>query len=146
MNKIIKQLTDLMAAIHTAYHKVLLERNEEDDAGDGEECVLGDLWVHDGSDINKNAISVDLYHFEDDGLPVCDGLQPCTITFDDGSQATGWLFCMCYNPDDEKPLVFVFCRDLDGDGEDIDIEPKCVSTETLENIYQWLHKQFYNNK
>ena len=53
------------------------------------------------------AICIDLYHFEGDGKPVCDGLKPCTVTFDDGTQDTGWLFCMHYYTEEPTPLLFV---------------------------------------
>jgi len=90
-----------------------------------------------------SGISIDLYNFEGDGKPVCEGLKPCTITYDDGSTDIGHLFCMCYDPDEEEtPLVFMFSHDEYGDGGDIDIAPDCLPEEALQNITQWLEKCF----
>ena len=144
MTETIKQLTDLMADIHTAYYKGQLGlRNGDDTGGDG--CICGELWVHESGDTRRGPISIDLYHFGGDGLPVCDGLKPCTITFEDESHDMGWLFCMCYNPKDERKLVFLLSHDEYSDGGDIDVNPECVPSKTLEKIYQWLKGQFPNN-
>lgn len=126
MNKqeTIKYLTDLMATVQMAHFK-------------GRE--LG-VRVHESGN-DDAAISVDLYNFEGDGKPVCDGLNPCTITYDDGTTDKGLVYCMCYNPDEEEtPLVFLFSHDEYGDGGDIDIDPEDLSEETLLNITQWLEK------
>lgn len=135
--EMIKKLTDLMGVISNAYFKGRLgERNGDDTGGDGACC--GELWVHEGED---GHISIDLYHFEGDGKPVCDGLNPCTITFDDGTTDTGWLFCMCYNQDEPvTPLVFVFSPD--DEGSDYDIDPEDVPEDALTNITAWLEGVF----
>ena len=87
MNKqeLIKCLTDLMATVQMAYFKGRMEGHP--------------LWVHEHS-ADGASISIDLYNFGGDGKPVCDGLKPCTITYDDNTQESGWLFCMAYDPDD----------------------------------------------
>ena len=123
-NETIKYLTDLMGVIDAAYFKGRMEGHP--------------LWVHERSD-DSTAISIDLYNFEGDGLPVCDGLKPCTITFDDNTTDTGWLFCMCYDPDDVTPLIFLFTPDGYEEG-DMAINPEDVPEEVLKNIIAWLEK------
>ena len=83
------------------------------------------------------AISIDLYNFGGDGKPVCEGLRPCTVTYDDGSQGKGWLYCMCYDPDDVTPLTFIFDSDTFGD---INLDPEDVHEDVLQNIAAWLEK------
>lgn len=124
MNKqeLIKCLTDLMATVQMAYFK-----------GRMEGCTL---IVHEE---NNATISIDLYNFEGDGKPVCDGLKPCTITYDDNTQDSGWLFCMAYDPDDDvTPLAFLFTPD--GDEGDMEIDPEDVPEEVLKNVIAWLEK------
>ena len=123
MNKqeTVKKLTDLMGVICNAYWK---------------SREIG-VRVHESHDA---AISIDLYHFEGDGLPVCDGLNPCTITCDDGSTMTGNVFCMTYNPDDVTPLVFQF-EGGDNDTPDMDIDPDDMPEESLKNVVAWLEQE-----
>lgn len=126
MNKqeLIKQLTDLMATVQMAYFKGRMEGHS--------------LWVHERRD-DSNAISIDLYNFGGDGKPVCDGLNPCTITYDDNTQESGWLFCMGYDPDDDvTPLEFLF--DTEDDSGDMVICPEDVPEEALKNIIAWLQQ------
>ena len=126
MNKqeLIKCLTDLMATVQMAYFKGRMEGHP--------------LWVHEHS-ADGASISIDLYNFGGDGKPVCDGLKPCTITYDDNTQESGWLFCMAYNPDyDVTPLIFLFTPD--GDDGDMAIDPEDVPEEVLKNIIAWLEK------
>lgn len=139
MNKqeTIQHLTELMGVIQNAYFKKGLFAPLDDGAKSG---VCGTLWVHEDDDIGTSAISIDLYNFGGDGKPVCDGLKPCTVTYDDNSQDTGWVFCMCYNPDEETPLVFLFSPE--DDSGDIDIEPDSLPVEALQSITAWLDKQF----
>ena len=122
--KIIQKLTDLMATIQCAYYKGRMEEHR--------------LWVHERGD-ESTAISIDLYHFGGDGLPVCDGLNPCTITFDDGTTDTGEVFCMCYDPDDLSQLTFLFHPE--DDAPDFETEPESVPEQALNNIVQWLEGQ-----
>lgn len=119
----IKYLTDLMATIQAAYFKGRMEGHP--------------LLVHERTD-GSVAISIDLYNFEGDGEPVCAGLKPCTITYDDGSSDTGWLFCMCYDPDDVTPLTFLY--DYDSDADPMELDPEDVPEEVLHNITAWLEK------
>ena len=137
----IQYLTDLMGVIQNAYYKRGMFTPTPDAGPSGK---YGDLWVHEDGDPNKASISIDLYHFEGDGKPVCDGLKPCTITYDDGSHDIGHLFCMHYDPDDVTPLVFLFSHDEYGDGGDIDVEPESVPADVLENIVKWLEGVFEN--
>ena len=122
----IQYLTGLMATIQAAHFKGRLHDRE--------------LRVHESGDADSTAISIDLYHFEGDGKDVCDGLHDLTITFDDGSQDTGWLFCMHYDPDGPTtPLTFLFMPD--GDEEDYDIDPELVPLDVLQNITRWLEQE-----
>ena len=120
---VIKHLTELLTTIQAAYFKGKMEGHR--------------LWVHESCN-NDAAISIDLYHFGGDGRPVCDGLNPCTITYDDGTTDTGNVYCMCYNPDDVSPLCFLFEPDR---GDDVDIEPEALPEESLANIVRWLQEQ-----
>lgn len=125
MNKqeTIKYLTELMSTIQMAYFKGRMEGHP--------------LWVHERSD-DSNAISIDLYNFGGDGKPVCEGLKPCTITYDDNTQDSGFLFCMAYDPDDITPLVFLF--EPDDDRGDMEIDSEDVPEDVLKNIIAWLEK------
>lgn len=140
MNKqeTINHLTDLMGVIQKDFYKRGIFMPLEFDSNSR---VCGDLRVHGCS---QGGISIDLYNFEGDGLPVCDGLKPCTLTFDDGSTDIGHLFCMHYNQDDVTPLVFLFSHDEYGDYGDIDVEPESVPSDVLENIVKWLEGQFHD--
>ena len=133
----IKHLTDLMVTIQMAYYKGRLGvRNGDDTGGDG--AVCGELWVHETGN-NEAAISIDLYNFGGDGLPVCEGLNPCTITFDDGTTDTGWLYNMFYIPDDVTPLAFNFTPN---NGPDIDVKPDSLPEGVLRNITAWIEGVF----
>lgn len=135
MNKqeTIKKLTDLMGVICNAYWK-----GKCDDIW----SQVGNLRVHESYDA---CISIDLYHFEGDGKDVCEGLHDCAVTFDDGTTAKGWLFCMAYNPDDEvTPLVFEFTLGDDDDTDrpcDIDVDPEDVPEDVLRNVLAWLEAE-----
>ncbi len=138
--KTIKYLTELMATVQMAYFKGRLgERNTETTGGDG--AICGELWVHEKEHGDAD-IAIDLYRFGGDGKPVCDGLQPCTVTFDDGTESTGWLYCMFYDPDDVTPLSFAFDQ---YNGPDISIDPDCVPEDVLKNVTAWLDGVFPNN-
>lgn len=122
--EIIKRLTDVMGVICNAHWK-------------GREIGVR---VHESPQVSSAAISIDLYHFGGDGLPVCDGLNPCTITCDDGSTMMGNVFCMCYNPDDEvTPLVFLFTPD--DNIPDIEVDPNDMLELSLKNVVAWLEKE-----
>ena len=116
-----KYLTDLMATVQMAYFKGRM--------------VGHPLWVHE-RDGHSAAISIDLYHFCGDGEPVCEGLVPCDITDDDGDTVALNVFCVCYDPDDEKrPLVFLT---EDDDADYSDAAPEQLPEETLRNVAAWL--------
>ena len=66
------------------------------------------------------------------------------VTFDDGSEDTGWIFCMYYDPDDVSPLQFMFLPDPDRD--DIDVEPESLPLPVLKNITAWIESQFNHQK
>lgn len=119
----IQYLTDLMATLQMAHFK-----------GRIKECPLR---IHESSDPDRISISIDLYNFEGDGKDVCEGLHDCTVTFDDGTTDTGWLFCMCYDPDDVTPLTFMF---LPENRDDFEIDPDSVPLPVLQNITAWLEK------
>lgn len=130
MNKqeIIKRLTDLLSTISGYYFKGRLTGCRP--------------WVHE-RDEEGDGISIDLYNFGGDGEPVCDGLKPCTITYDDNSQDSGHLFCMCYDPDDVTPLIFLLSPEDEIDA--IEIDPEDVSEETLQNVLTWLEEEWASN-
>lgn len=133
----IKYLTELMATVQMAYFKGRLgERNTEATGGDG--AICGELWVHE-KEHGDAGIAIDLHRFGGDGKPVCDGLKPCTVTFDDGTESTGWLFCMFYDPDDVTPLSFAFDQ---YNCPDISIDPDCVPEDVLKNVTAWLEGVF----
>ena len=131
----IQHLTDLMQTIQMAYYKGRMTQ-PEDGCGFGQE---GDLWIHE-SRRDSSAISIDLYNFMGDGKDVCEGLHGCEIAYDDGSIDKGWLFCMCYDPDEEMtPLTFLFLSDDQPD--DIELEPDSIPTAVLQNIIAWLERE-----
>lgn len=127
MNKqqTIQYLTDLMATIQGEYFKGRMEEHT--------------LWVHERMD-DSAAISIDLYNFGGDGKPVCEGLYPCTITHDDGTDEKGHVFCMCYDPDAVTPLMFLFSYAEWSDKSDIEIEPSVMPTQALQNVAAWLER------
>lgn len=124
----IQYLTDLMVTLQMVHFK-----------GSIEECPLR---IHEGIDPDRLSISIDLYNFEGDGKDVCEGLHNCTVTFDDGTTDTGWLFCVCYDPDDMTPLTFML---LPENRHDFDIEPDSVPLPVLQNITAWLEKAMLPN-
>lgn len=134
--EIIQHLTDLLGVIQNAYYKRGMFLPVP---GDEQSGVCGDLWVHERMD-DSAAISIDLYNFGGDGNPVCDGLKPCTPRYDDGSSECGWLYCMCYDPDDVSPLTFVFGPEADR--ADMDVDPESVPEEVLQDISKWLESMF----
>lgn len=139
--EIIKRITDLMAAIQTAYYNDALgERNSDDTGGDG--CITDNgLWVHECMS-QESGISIDLYNFGGDGKSVCDGLNPCTVTFDDGTTQMGDVYCMTYVPDEEGiPLAFHFSFEKYCDDGDIDLKPENLPIDTLQNVAKWLESK-----
>ncbi len=122
----IQYLTDLMGVIQDAYYKGRMEGHP--------------LWVHERMD-DSAAISIDLYNFGGDGKPVCEGLNPCIITFDDGSTWKGNVYCMTYDPGEEpSALGFLSSFDEWGDGGDLEIQPESLPEDALRNIAEWLEQ------
>jgi hypothetical protein len=125
----IKYLTDLMATVQMAYFKGRMEGRSPQ--------------VHERSD-NSAAISVDLYHFGGDGEPVCEGLKPCTLVRQDGTTEDVVVFCVCYDPDNERyPLTFLVIDDgEDKDEDDIyDVVPDELPFEAVCNVTAWLEAE-----
>lgn len=122
----IQYLTDLMATIQGAYFKGRMEGHP--------------LWVHERSD-DSAAISIDLYDFGGDGGDFVEGLNG--VTPDHSAHGveekeSGWVFCMCYDPDDEEPLFFLFSPDDESD--DYSILPDTLPADLLERIAAWLEQ------
>lgn len=122
--QVIENLTELMAKVQEAYFAGKMEGHP--------------LWVHEHMDDTKG-ISIDLYHFEGDGLPVCEGLKPCkldTIVAGENDE----VFCMTFDPEWEgSKLKFIVSPETDEC--DYDVNPERLPQEALENITVWLQGQ-----
>ncbi len=132
MSKTVKRLTDLMAGIHKKYYDEVKQPDEI--YGD-----IGGLWIHEGNP-DKPSVSIDLYHFEGDGLPVCEGLD-----FDGYHPTTHQLihqrvFCICYCPEWEQPLYILCCED-DGDSDDWEMPPTDIPVAVLTRIADWIESE-----
>jgi hypothetical protein len=125
----IKHLTDLMATVQMAHFK-------------GREVGVR---VHESPQVSSAAISIDLYHFEGDGKPVCDGL-----TFQrECDKYPIRAYCIAYNPDLdwETGHLYILCCDDDGGvSDDLDLIPELVSEEVLTAITKWLEKAMVPTK
>ena len=114
----VSYLTDIMETICAYYFK-------------GYE--LG-VRVHESGDAG---ISIDLYHFEGDGKPVCDGL-----TFkDEDMKELQRAYCVVYNPDWEDAPLRVLCKEIDGEDDDYDMPPEDLPDSVLFAIIHWLEKE-----
>lgn len=82
-------------------------------------------------------ISIDLYNFEGDGEPVCDGL---TFKYE-GMENLQRAFCVIYDPDWEDAPLRVLCFDDKGDGDDYDELPENLPDTVLNAIIQWLETE-----
>lgn len=136
MNETVKRLTDLMAGIHKKYY----DKKDPDEIWD----YIGNLWVHEGDPKNPS-VSIDLYHFEGDGLPVCDGLD-----FDGYHPKTRRLltqrpFCICYCPTWEQPLCLL-CYEATGDSDDWEMNPADMPVGVLTRIADWIETEMSNPK
>lgn len=132
MTETVKRLTDLMAGIHKKYY-------DEVKQPDGIWGDIGGLWIHEGNP-DKPSVSIDLYHFEGDGLPVCEGLTwqgTCTHC---GRQTTVRAFCICYCLEWEQPLCILCCED-DGDSDDWDANPADIPADVLTRIADWIESE-----
>lgn len=113
----IKHLTDLMATVQMAHFKGRLPEtiqvDETDEAG----------------------ISIDLYNFDGDGKPVCDGL-----TFHrDCNKGLQQAFCIVYNPDEVDEQLWIKIDPID-EGNYYDLRPEDLPEEVLTAITKWLEK------
>jgi len=120
MNEInpIKHLTDVMQTIFAYHYK-----------GYG----LG-VRVHEHINTDEPGISIDLYHFEGDGLPVCEGL-----TFkNEGMEELQRAYCISYNPGWKDEPLRVLCCDNEEVKDDYDVLPEDLPNTVLIAITQWL--------
>ena len=123
MKQTIEHLNELMAAIQVSYYK-------------GKETGL---WVHE----DKGAsISIDLYNFEGDGKPVCNGLTFQRECDEEPIRA----FCIAYNSDETTHLCIECCYDDGGLADGFDLLPEKVPEEVLAAIASWLESQMKQNK
>lgn len=128
----IQYLTGLMDVIWNAYFKSgLFDPLEYDDNSK----MTGDLRVHEGS---RGGISIDLYHFEGDGKPVCDGLAFCAADAD-ARQDPIMPFCICYNPDDGQRSLVLLCT-FEDDTADFELTPENIPAKVLCNIAAWIER------
>ena len=129
MNKqeTIKHLTDLMATIQMDYKG----GHREDTFGH-----VGRLRVH---ETGKVGISIDLYHFEGDGLPVCEGLDFVCPTDMQLIHQRAW--CISYDPDWEEHQVIIQCSDITGTDDSLDLTLDYVPEEVQQRIITWLKSQ-----
>lgn len=126
-----KYLTDLMATIQMAYFKG--GRNEEEEEG----CV-GRLRVH---ETGEAGVSIDLYHFEGDGQPVCDGLDFDAVCPADLQLIHQRAFCISYDPDWEEHPVVIQCSDTTGSDDSFDLTLDNVPEDVQQRITAWLESQ-----
>jgi hypothetical protein len=133
MKQISEQLTALMAAICEAFYKTK--------PADVRECPIDGLRVHQSND---KGVSIDLYHFEGDGLPVCEGLDFDALCPADMQLIHQRAWCVSYDPDWEGYPVEVLCSDTTGTDDDFDLNLDWVPEEVQQTIYNWLKGQFTN--
>lgn len=131
--KTIDRLTSIMAEIHETYYRDVKR-------ADGIWGDVGSLWVHEGSG-DTPTVSIDLYHFEGDGLPVCDGLTwPGTCPH--CHEATDVrAFCVHYNPADAPDPVTLLCYEDQGDCDDWWLKPADVPESVLQAVADWLEAE-----
>lgn len=136
MTDTVKRLTDLMAGIHKKYYD-----QKQADAIWGD---IGNLWVHEG-DPEKPSVSIDLYHFEGDGLPVCDGLTWQGRCPHCGTVTTLRAFCVCYCPEWQQPLA-ILCYEDDGDCDDWEADLADMPESVLTSIADWIETEMNKTK
>ena len=120
--QVIENLTELVAKVQQAYFAGKMEGQP--------------LWVHEHLDDTKG-ISIDLYHFEGDGKPVCEGLKPCTLTT---GETVSEVFCMTFDPAWENGVLKLLVSPEE-DEPDYDVQPEVLPEDALENITVWLQGQ-----
>lgn len=128
----IERLTNIMSGIHKTYYETV--KQPDDIWGD-----VGELWVHEGMSGQKS-ISIDLYNFEGDGLPVCDGLTWEGTCPKCGETTTLRAFCICYCPTWEQPLCILCCEDQE-DCDDWEANPDELPESVLNNIAGWIESK-----
>lgn len=126
----IKYLTDLMGTIQMAYYKGKL--------GNEIEGYVGDLRVH---ETGEAGVSIDLYHFEGDGLPVCEGLDFDAVCPADMQLIHQQAYCISYDPDWEEHPVLIQCDDQTGSDDSFELTLDNVPEDTLKHITAWIESQ-----
>lgn len=125
-----KYLTDLMGVIQMAYFKGVRTMKYEGN--------VGNLRVHEGEGA---AISIDLYHFEGDGQPVCEGLDFDAVCPADLQLVHQKAWCINYDPDREEHPVVIMCSDMTGGDDYFDLTLDYVPEEVQQRIIAWLESQ-----
>lgn len=138
MTETSQQLTDLMARICTAYLQSVKDIDKCDYEGFGR---VGDLRVHAVDD--RNGVSIDLYNFEGDGLPVCDGLTFDSVCPSDGLPIRQTAFCISYNPEWEEHPVLVLCDDATVEESDggFDLTLDYIPDDVQQRIKTWIESK-----
>lgn len=128
MKQISIQLTNLMAAISAAFYR--------SKPADMTECNVGELRVHQND--SGKGISIDLYNFEGDGLPVCEGLDFDAVCPADMQMIHQRAWCITYDPDWTGYPVLVLCSDTTGQDDDFELNLDGVPEEVQRTITRWL--------
>lgn len=123
----IQYLRDIMATIAAAYFK-----------GRGG-SVLDALRVH---ETGEAGISIDLYNFEGDGQPVCEGLDFDALCPADMQMIHQRAHTISYEPDWEPHPVLLLCSDTTGNDDSFDLTLDNVPQEVIENITNWITSKF----
>ena len=116
------------------YHYLEAKMNPSEDDDDDDIIEVWDLTVYGG--VEDASISIDLYN--EDITPVC------SVTLLDGTETTGDLFSLYFNPNDEdQPLSFNLNQGTlpNGDMSVIDVAADRVPASVLHNIIEWIRKQ-----
>ena len=132
------ELWTLCNVLLNDYLKHKLNSNEDDE--DDDIIEVWDLTVYGG--VEDASISIDLYN--EDATPVCEGLHQCAVTLLDGTETTGGLFSLYFNPDyEDQPLSFNLNQGTlpNGDLSVIDVSAERVPASVLHNITEWICKQ-----
>ena len=123
----IQYLRDIMATIAAAYYK-----------GRGG-SVLDALRVH---ETDEAGISIDLYNFEGDGQPVCEGLDFDALCPADMQMIHQRAHTVSYEPDWEEHPVLLLCSDTTGNDDSFDLTLDNVPQEVIETITNWITSKF----
>lgn len=137
MTKTIEHLTKMMAGIHKTYYET--EGQSGEVFGD-----VGQLRVH-SENAEQKSISIDLYNFEGDGKPVCDGLTWCGVCPKCGETTMLRAFCICYSPKWEKPLC-ILCYEDEGECDDWEADPDILPASVVQSITNWIEGKLKEKK